>query len=234
MSFRQKGQEEESPFEFLMRRLEIVRLFFMLPIDSDLETHQVMEHAAPLSWIAILRWPGRTMSAILEDSRLFQDALICDWESEQRRFQRSTFRRRSARLAETGNRSVSDHPEEKEGSDDDNYQGDARIARSSERRNNFQSPNLNKPFLQNRGKGPSNSKPRIPWTGNPPFPKDDSVVSAKPPPPGGCLACGSDKHWYRDCKHYRKSTVKFSHIAEAQEDIDAYANMILEKGDPPF
>jgi hypothetical protein len=76
--------------------------------------------------------------------------------------------------------------------------------------------------------------PRLRWNGKPPFPKDDSVVSAKPPPPGGCLACGNDKHWYRDCKHYRESTVKFSLIAEVQEDIDTYTDMINEKTDNSF
>jgi chemotaxis protein histidine kinase CheA len=227
-SFRQQGRETELPISFIQRRLAVLRAFYEDPADSITEAYHVMENSAPMSWEIILRWRGQTTSGLISLVLEYEDALIQDWEDSQRRArhrerQDRFSKQRSAHLAEVEEESESEAINEE--SPHEVLAVNAQRWKSKGTSNRNPGGSRPEPF---RKKPIAPSK--LNWPDKPPYPKDDSIVSAHPPPKSGCLACGSDKHWVRDCRYYGEATVKYSHIAESQEDVEEYTNMILSAG----
>ncbi|KAF8290215.1 hypothetical protein DL93DRAFT_2201645 [Clavulina sp. PMI_390] len=97
MRFRQKGHENESPLEFVLRRLFLSRLLSDLEPDSRAKIQSIMRDV-PLGWSTTLQWPDHHSMEELLDK-------LCQWnatlteeadEGDRRRWYRRPAGRREA------------------------------------------------------------------------------------------------------------------------------------------
>lgn len=222
LCFRQgTAYAKETPVEFLRRRLNLCRVFFNYDENSEAELISLVS-TCPLSWQRILDWPDYDETEILLVRAIaYEDSLIMEFEQEERRSHWKPRKPEGARTANIASRAPIDlhyHSSDEE--------EDPRIAAVASSSNPAPRTGARTTRL-----------PTLP----PPFDKDDSVVSAGPPP-GPCHACGSEKHWNQDCRHWgqfkaRKANAAFTgahYPVESAIQKEAYWAMLESLGPPTY
>lgn len=235
--FSQKGHKNEAPFEFLLCRLQITCIFLECPLNSQAEANSIMG-TAPHSWSSTLHWFGQNTSYVISIARLYKEILISDWLKEEQY-------RRGQKVRSNKSAHYTAMDDDKVESDSD-VDGES-LTHSSDKVKEVkavQSQGGNHRF-KSQPKKPANShahsnssfQPSKPKTGYM-FETNDSVKSAKKPPRGGCLACGSLHHWVRDCKYHGQWQAKVACLAAMgidlpQETRDEYGGYLAMTEEDP-
>jgi hypothetical protein len=234
--FRDSANPHESPAQYIQRRIIRARIFFRYPVNSAEETASVMENA-PLPWNHVLRWSERPpIEDVLTLAKQYEDTLVQDWEDSRRqRRRREEKHNKGANLAERARSSLSDKSSLHSPWEDDEG-GAFEYSTDEDRRGVVSSAhNANKrPFQRNNRDRPS--QPSRDAEKTYPFPRDDSVVSHHKPGKR-CFACGSEKHWLRECSHYgpyqtlreNKELPKEHRRYETSQYKSAYAAFVSEQ-----
>ena len=237
--FRSADHPQESPAEYIQRRILRARIFLRFTPNSPEETASVMENA-PKEWDVVLRWSDRPpIESVLMGAKQFEQTLITQWKAAQS-YQRRAERRlpKSANFAspdvDDNLEIASEHSafeDDPDGaylySDEEPEQREHSSSAFSANQRPYGQSNRNRQRYRSREKTADNVEKTYP------FPRDDSTVSHhKPGQP--CFACGSEKHWLRECRHYgafssrldRKALKKEHRRYESPSYKAAYAAVI--------
>ncbi|KAF9513224.1 hypothetical protein BS47DRAFT_1393474 [Hydnum rufescens UP504] len=208
-TFRSGDHPDESPAEYIQWCILLSRIFLHFTPNSPEETLSVMNNA-PTEWDVILRWSDRPLiESVLMYAKQFKATLVMQWRSSQH-YQRCQESKNSKRVnfimqedaVERSNQESlhSQYSDDPEGA----------FRYSSEEAEGGKASSM----ALNIGKRPGGKSYRSPHHAYPqegradnaektyPYPWDDTVVSHHKPGQK-CFACGSEKHWVRDSKHFR-------------------------------
>lgn len=187
MRFRQRGHENESPEGYLLRRIQICRIFYDFPENGVQEIASVIQQCPP-SWERTLRWHDHpTMEIIQEEARRYKESLISSWREKEAKYREHSYRNdRRANVATTEDADPAANYYDMEEHEEDSQPRTVALATKPAR-------------SQDKTSKPRPAKPAE--GASAPFPRDDSVVSAKAPP-SPCYACGSPRHFNGDCKYW--------------------------------
>ena len=210
MTFRDsstKLSRKEMPSDFILRRTFHYRMIRGGTPHTIEEVLDVMS-AAPKEWISYVRWRHMpNVAQVLATTRLWDQELVDQWELHRKDDRRpgqtrahtvSTARSpKSAHAADSlGYAQEPNFPETPLGEPDsaEEDQGSAFVSQTNHK---------DAPRTPSRGTGMSRtSKNRkqdrervYKWSA-----RDDKISNK--PPPGPCFACGSLKHWNKDCPHW--------------------------------
>jgi hypothetical protein len=220
--FRSATNPTESPAEYIQRRILQARIFLRFTPNSPEETASIMENA-PTAWDIVLRWSDRPpIEVVLMAAKQFEAALIQQWEATRYRS-----RRMETPATKRANLVSQDHDEPTAGDpppsnlEDDpggafcysDGEQDQEEAVSNVFNASGRTPSR---FDRNRTRFRPRNKSKDGEERTYPFPRDDSVVSHNKPGQN-CFACGSDKHWVRECKHYPAYSINLERKAMAKE-----------------
>jgi hypothetical protein len=221
-SFRQAGHEDETPVRFIMRRTMYTRMLVNSDNGGPNEVYLVMQRA-PLSW-----GPAINVDNIQSTSRLHSK--ITEHEKTLLHISRTE----SSRLITSDNLlyNLKRLGIESSSGANQNTQGRSsyrRRANVSEVESNsgtsattIESERL---ATEHEVMQVLTRRQRAPPKGGYPFPKNDHVVTKMGKlPPSPCKACGSDKHWDKECPDRdthevtQKRTANLSFQTSAEED----------------
>jgi hypothetical protein len=203
--FRSSDYPAESPAEYIQRRILLSRIFLRFAPNSPEETASVMENA-PTPWDVVLRWSERPpIESVLMLAKQFEQTLVVQWKSAQnyqRRTEASNPKRANFVAQEEdklpeGDSLLSSYEDDPDGAfhysseERDADAGTSSAFNASGRARNERS----RPRYRPTEKSGDNVEKTYP------FPRDDTTAGHHKPGQN-CFACGSDKHWLRECKHY--------------------------------
>ncbi|KAF9564717.1 hypothetical protein CPC08DRAFT_600071, partial [Agrocybe pediades] len=232
MKFRQKGHDNESPLEFVQRRIRHHQFLFSDDADGPPAVSRILR-TQPTEWahtlnvyscptLFQLQNVASQMQHSLESHFLLNEKLRNPHQNSY-----SFHKKRNLMIASTGQ--------------GENEETESESTESSEE----ESPKEAKTVFKKKGhsKGPvkprSNKFPEGKTINGYSFARDDSVVSAKLPN-GTCFICTSPKHFFRDCPHYGKFEVlrnaKMLHVdwepdQEKEWDREYLAMLVETKSD---
>ncbi|KAF9520683.1 hypothetical protein BS47DRAFT_1387278 [Hydnum rufescens UP504] len=200
---------DESPAKYIQWCILLLRIFLRFTPNSPEETVSVMNNA-PTEWDVVLRWSNRPpIESVLMHAKQFEATLVTQWRSTQhyrcRQDARTPRRVNFVTQEDTAERAEreslhSQYSDDPEGaffySSEEAEEGEALLTAFSVGKHpgskSYRPPCCSYP----QGKRADNIEKTYP------YPQDDTVVSHHKPGQK-CFACGSEKHWVRDCKHFR-------------------------------
>lgn len=250
MRFRQAGEENEAPIDFLQRRIRYHSFLYPDTPDGPMAVGRILR-TQPVEWAATLNDTvcigifdmqqkathfSTTLISVYNIGRRMRNwGADKDGVNQARSFRKGPYRRaaKNVELEEHTSASGSEEGEE------ETPPLNVFVASSS-------GPSRGGNFNRGRGGqrgGRNQSTPRKPWPEGKvvdgySFARDDSVAS-KSPPPGNCFICTSPRHYARDCPHFGKWDVlrnaNLIHVdmeeSEWTEDERMYLAMLAETKD---
>jgi hypothetical protein len=231
--FRGPGGPIESPAQYIQRRILRTRLFYRFPVNSGEETASVMENA-PLPWNHVLRWSERPpIEDVLALAKQYEATLVRDWEDDryhQKRRERHQHKQanlvaREESASEEDSSLHSDWEDDEEGAFE--YSGDDQKPGITSSAFNV---NRRAPFRRNpnQGRRAPYDKSIASVEKTYPFPRNDTVVSHNKPGQR-CFACGSEKHWLRECPHHGEYSRLVSHFLY-QRKVEKRVTIVTYRG----
>lgn len=204
--FRGPGGPIESPAQYIQRRILRTRLFYRFPVNSGEETASVMENA-PLPWNHVLRWSERPpIEDVLALAKQYEATLVRDWEDDRYHQKRRERRQRKQANLVAREESTSEEDSSLHSDWEDDEEGAFEYSSSDQKPGVTSSAfNVNRRPPPRRNQNPRRRAPYDKSTASVektyPFPRNDTVVSHNKPGQR-CFACGSEKHWLRECPHH--------------------------------
>ncbi|KAJ3474628.1 hypothetical protein NLI96_g12353 [Meripilus lineatus] len=223
--FRQYGHRYESPIDFIQRRLTFARVLMHVPINSDLEVHEVLQNA-PVAWSTIL--VAQTIANTVElqlRTRRYEAQLL-----EAHRMSRSTVLTRENAMPILRELIQSAKSERRDPQKPRPFTRDRRanvVTKDTDEVEKelveaFISTTLEDSESHSEDIGritqleidehaavrevyaatTGSRRQRKPPIGGYPYPKKDEVKSILRPPPSPCKCCGSGNHWDKECPWY--------------------------------
>ena len=214
MTFRQKGYEKETPFEFMQWCLILAR-FLDPELKGAREVHQVMEATLP-SWGSMLNstWTD-DVAMLMMQVQVQEKALIADFEKsmdhnwDQLKMMMDSQIEKYIRIRNQQRSSLKKGWQEGHAKRVNKCENDRPGRSKDSKKLGMESSSLSKDVrtILNIAKKYNRSKTMKEY---PHKPLRDDVVSKGNTPPGPCRYCRSSKHWNQDCPHsVKKKEVHF-------------------------
>ena len=200
MTFRNKSHEQESPLEYIQRRIRHHHFLHPDEVDGATAVARILRRQ-PVEWSQHLNETlCPTILSVQSVAKRMKNSLLASWQQAERNRKPAPYYR--------NNRPCAAHAAEAEpvsqGVQLESYSSDEE--EEQERDANFASNNNRRPPPRTGGRKPAPAKPEFPHgktVNGVVFERDDSKVSPRPPN-GECYICTSPKHFHRDCPHFGK------------------------------
>ena len=217
MTFRNKGHEQESPLEYIQRRIRHHHFLHPDEVDGATTVARILRRQ-PVEWSQYLNETiCPTIIATQSVAKKMKNSLMASWQQTERNRRPAPFYR--------NNRSRVAHAAEVE----PNSQGTILETYSSDeeededRSVNFVNNSNRKPNSKPSQSGGQKDTTKMDFPhgktmNGVSFERDDTRVSSKPPH-GDCYICTSPKHFHRDCPHYGKlNALRNTHLIHVDWD----------------
>lgn len=229
--FRQKGHYDETPAEFLQRKLLMARYLYDSQAAGFNEVTFLM-YDVPTGWHNLLQ-PANCVdtTTLIKTAKELEVALI--EAAATRRVSPHHDTTTIQRMIDSGIRAaLKGHVQVPRGANGP-FRAEAHLAN--------QTPDETQGFITEMVEGESTEedepitpasamaaakfrrakrKPRQPPKGGYPFAKRDDTRSKGKLPPSPCRHCGSALHWDNDCPHAEEAKVKNSYIVSTEDDVN--------------